>query len=71
MKTPRAEKTVTITARDRNAALRLLASLDTQLGYIVTSNTPPSTETEKWDLQNATRLQAEALELARRLRRAR
>jgi hypothetical protein len=63
------EKTVTIARADRNALLRLLAELDTQMGYIITSNTPATTDSEKWDVHNATRIQMEALELATRLRR--
>lgn len=71
MKTPRAEKTVTIAARDRDAALRLLAELHIQMQYTINSNTPPSTEDEDKDLAHAKKIQAEALDLAKRLRRAR
>lgn len=63
--------TITITKRDRADALRLLAQLHIQVGYVIASNTPPSTEDEDRDLADAKKIQAEALDLAKRLRRAR
>lgn len=62
---------VTIARRDRAEALRLLAVLHTQMQYTITSNTPPSTPDEDADLAEARKVQADAMELARRLRRAR
>lgn len=64
------EKTVSITRSDRKALLRLLAELHTQMGYVIASNTPATSDDEDTDLADAEKIQAEAVELAKRLRRA-